>query len=96
VTLETMLVGGLGLTGLGVAELLAVVAAWAGRDFSHAAHVLPAVLGALLMTLGAQTVLGGFLMAILEGAEAGFLARASRAGARQARVPDEAVLRPAA
>jgi glycosyltransferase involved in cell wall biosynthesis len=96
VTLETMLAGGIGLAALGVLELLVVVAAWAGRDFSRAAHVLPAVVGALLMTLGAQTVLGGFLMAILEGAEAGFLARASKAAARPARVAEKTVLRPAA
>jgi hypothetical protein len=78
VTLETMIVGGVVLAGLGVAELAMVVAAWSARDFSRAASILPAILGTLLVSLGAQTVLGGFLMAILEGAEAGFLGRASR------------------
>jgi hypothetical protein len=79
VTLETMIVAGLGLAGVGLAELAMVVVAWSARDFSRAASILPAILGTLLVSLGAQTILGGFLMAILEGAEAGFLGRASRA-----------------
>jgi glycosyltransferase involved in cell wall biosynthesis len=79
VTLETMIVAGLALAGLGVAELAMVVVAWSARDFARATSILPAILGTLLVSLGAQTILGGFLMAILEGAEAGFLGRASRA-----------------
>ena len=35
--------------------------------------VLPAVLGTLLITLGAQNALGGFLLAIVSGNEARFL-----------------------
>jgi hypothetical protein len=85
VTLETMIIGGVGLAVAGLAELTAVVAAWSARDFTRADHVLPAVLGTLLITLGAQTALGGFLMAILEGAEAGFLSAAKRSALRPVR-----------
>jgi hypothetical protein len=35
--------------------------------------VLPAVVGTLLITLGAQTIFGGFLLAIINGNEARFL-----------------------
>jgi glycosyltransferase involved in cell wall biosynthesis len=80
VTLETMILTGAGLAVLGLADLVGVVLAWSARDFTRAESVLPAVLGALLITLGAQTVFGGFLMAILEGAQSGFLSRASRGG----------------
>jgi glycosyltransferase involved in cell wall biosynthesis len=73
ISLESMLILGAGLACLGLLDLLGVVAAWSARDFARAHSVLPAVLGALGITLGAQTVLGGFLLAILGGAEARFL-----------------------
>jgi hypothetical protein len=40
------------------------------------------VVGVLFMTLGAQSVLGGFLLAILSGNQAGFLAPAVQARLR--------------
>ncbi|HWE98672.1 MAG TPA: glycosyltransferase family 2 protein [Caulobacteraceae bacterium] len=92
VTLETMLISGVGLAALGFIALLVVVAAWSARGFTPAPHVLPAVVGALLVTLGAQTMLGGFLMAILTGHHAGFLARSSQsprpAAARTRQAPE--------
>jgi glycosyltransferase involved in cell wall biosynthesis len=74
VTLETMLVAGIasGLLGFGI--LLQVAFSWAARDFGPADSVLPAVLGSLFVTLGAQTMLGGFILAIIGGNEARFLA----------------------
>jgi glycosyltransferase involved in cell wall biosynthesis len=78
VSLETMIILGVALGALGFADLLGVMADWWARGFGPTQHVvLPAVGGVLLLTLGAQTILGGFLMAILEGAEAGFLNRAT-------------------
>jgi hypothetical protein len=76
-----LIVGGL-LAALGFADLLGVVYAWSARDFTRAATVLPAVVGVLFMTLGAQSVLGGFLLAILSGNQAGFLAPAAQARLR--------------
>ncbi len=50
-----------------------MVADWSARNFQRAYSVLPAVLGTLLITLGAQTILGGFLLSIINGNEAKFL-----------------------
>ena len=74
VSLETLL--GLGLAGMagGLVVLVAVVLAWSRRDFGATYDVTPAVVGTLLLTLGAQTALGGFLLAILNGNTARFLA----------------------
>jgi glycosyltransferase involved in cell wall biosynthesis len=95
VSLETMIIAGVGLGFLGFADLLGVLAAWWARDFGPAERVLPAVIGTLLLALGAQTILGGFLMAILEGAQAGFLNRASSASAPEPLPPEPASSRSA-
>ncbi len=76
-TLETMLASGLAAIAIGFAILLAVTLAWFDRDLARAASVLPAVLGVLMLTLGAQNILGGFLLAILGGNEARFLSTKS-------------------
>ncbi len=73
VTLETMILAGVALAVLGLADLAWVVADWSARSFSRAPSVLPAVMGTLLMTLGAQNILGGFILAIINGNEARFL-----------------------
>ncbi len=78
VTLETMIAAGLALGAPGSADLLWVVVDWSSRDFGRAYRVLPAVLGTLLITLGAQTVLGGFILAIIGGNEAKFLKTGDR------------------
>lgn len=74
ITLESMLLFGAGLALTGVGVLIAVVVAWSARDFGPTYSVLPIVLGTLLITLGAQTVLGGFILAIIGGNDAKFLA----------------------
>jgi glycosyltransferase involved in cell wall biosynthesis len=74
VNLETMILTGLGLFLVGVAVLVGIVLSWWARDFGPARFVLPAVCGALLMTLGVQNILGGFLLSIVSGHEARFLA----------------------
>ena len=73
VTLETMLALGGVAAAAGLAVLLGVVAAWSRRSFAPDYDVTPAVAGTLLMTLGAQNVMGGFLLAILNGNAARFL-----------------------
>ena len=73
VTLESMVFSGVILACIGLAVLLNVVLAWSSRNFTPTYSVLPAVTGTLLMTLGAQNVLGGFLLAIISGNEARFL-----------------------
>jgi glycosyltransferase involved in cell wall biosynthesis len=78
-TLETMLMTGAVLFACGVAILAAVAYSWIDRDFMRGVTVLPAVLGTSLMTLGAQTALGGFFLSIIAGNEARFLRSAVRA-----------------
>ena len=73
VKLETMLIAGLALVALGFADLLWVVADWSARAFARAPSVLPAVVGTLLLTLGCQTILGGFLLSIISGNDSHFL-----------------------
>lgn len=73
VTLETMIAAALTLVAAGGVVLTTVVADWAGRDFGQAASVAPVAFGTLLLTLGMQSLFGGFLMAIVGGHEASFL-----------------------
>ena len=73
VTLETMIGVGVVFGVLGLVDLIGVLAAWSARDFARASTILPAVLGTLMITLGSQNILGGFLLAIINGNEARFL-----------------------
>jgi glycosyltransferase involved in cell wall biosynthesis len=73
VHLETMIVAGVVSGAIGLAILAGVLLGWRARDFGPADSVLPAVFGTLLMTLGAQNFLGGFLLSIVGGNEAKFL-----------------------
>ena len=70
--LETMLLSGLALLGLGAVILVLVAYGWVNRDFQAAHSLLPPVLGTLAITLGMQNALGGFMMAIIAGHEARF------------------------
>jgi len=73
VRLETMLASGVSLLLAGFIVLLSVALSWFERNFEPAQRVLPAVLGTLLMTLGAQNIFGGFILSIVSGHEARFL-----------------------
>ncbi len=73
VTLETMIGAGLLLAGLGGADLLWVVFDWSARRFGQASSVLPAVVGTLMLTIGSQNILGGFLLSIINGNDTRFL-----------------------
>jgi hypothetical protein len=72
VTLETFVVGGLLLFAAGFIVLALVARLWVQRHFGVAYSVYPAVVGTLLLSLGAQTILGGFLLAIVGGNKAEF------------------------
>lgn len=78
-SLETMLIAGAlaVLAGLGI--LLAVMAYWSAHNYGRIANIFPAVLGTSLLAIGVQTMLGGFLLAVLGGNEAQFLARLTTA-----------------
>jgi glycosyltransferase involved in cell wall biosynthesis len=73
VTLETMIVAGVALGLAGIAVLVGILFSWTARGFGPAQLVLPAVLGTLMTTLGAQNILGGFMLSIVGGNEAKFL-----------------------
>ena len=72
-SLETMLLSGVALIGGGVAILSAVALAWQGRGFGANQSVVAPVFGTLLLTLGMQNFLGGFLLAIVGGNEASLM-----------------------
>jgi hypothetical protein len=72
ITLETMLIAGGALVLAGLAVLTAVLFRWEGRAFGPTFSVWPAVVGTLLLTLGVQNALGGFLLAIIGGNQARF------------------------
>jgi len=72
VTLETMIVVGVALIAVGTSVLVSVLISWSARSFGPTYTVLPAVVGTMLMTLGAQNIFGGFLLAIVGGNEARF------------------------
>ncbi|HTI67141.1 MAG TPA: glycosyltransferase family 2 protein [Caulobacteraceae bacterium] len=91
VSLETMLLSGVGAIVVGLAILLAVLLSWFARGMGPAANVFSPVLGSLFLSLGFQNVLGGFLLSIVAGAEAQFLkapADPSAAGEPAQPVPD--------
>jgi glycosyltransferase involved in cell wall biosynthesis len=72
-TLESFVVSGAVLALVGLAILAWTLFAWTGRGFGPNYTVLPAVLGTTFVALGAQNVLGGFLLSIVSGNEARFL-----------------------
>ena len=87
ISLETMIVAGLACWIAGGVVLFGVVAAWSARGFGPTYNALPVVLGALFMTLGAQNILGAFLLAILGGNEAKFLKTAAEPASRSVAAP---------
>ena len=76
VSLETMLLTGAAAAAVGMLLLGIVLWNWQERDYAATYSILPAVLGTLLVTLGVQNALGGFLLAIIGGNDARFLTAA--------------------
>lgn len=73
ISLESMLASGLVVGALGFAILLMLLGYWTRHGFLMISTVLPAVTGTTLIVVGAQNMLGGFLLAIINGHEADFL-----------------------
>jgi glycosyltransferase involved in cell wall biosynthesis len=76
VNLEVMMIVGAAFILAGLTVLAVVLVDWQGRRFGPTFSVWPPVVGTLLLTLGAQNVLGGFLLAIVGGNQARFLSAA--------------------
>jgi hypothetical protein len=77
ISLETMLVTGVACMVAGGCVLGTLLSYWSVHRFEPMRNVLPAVLGTSLTIIGAQNILSGFLMAIVNGNNADFM-RASR------------------
>lgn len=85
ISLETMLIAGVACVLAGGSILATLVTYWSAYRFEPLRNVLPAVLGTSLMAIGAQNILGGFLIAIVNGNNADFM-RASSAPAEAAAI----------
>jgi glycosyltransferase involved in cell wall biosynthesis len=72
-TLESMLIAGLGTIAAGLAILIGIFVYWSAHSHEPIANVLPAVAGTCAVAIGTQNILGGFLLAIVSGNEAAFL-----------------------
>jgi glycosyltransferase involved in cell wall biosynthesis len=83
-TLESMIGAGIGFILIGLIVLAMVFFSWGVRGFAAFPNVLPPVLGTLCLTLGSQTLMAGFLMAILGGNQARFLEVAEKAAEEDA------------
>jgi hypothetical protein len=73
VSLETMLIAGAICVLAGGSILAGVIGYWSAQRFVPLMNVLPAVLGTSLLVIGAQNILGGFLIAIVNGNDADFV-----------------------
>jgi hypothetical protein len=73
ISLESMLASGLAVAASGFAILLTLFSYWTQHGYTMIGTVLPAVTGTTLIVVGAQNILGGFLLAIISGHEADFL-----------------------
>ena len=77
-TLENLLMAGLAGMVAGASVLGYVYVSWVERDYAMATSIFLPVIGILLVSAGMQNVLGGFLLAIIGGNEAKFLAEDGR------------------
>ena len=73
INLETMLIGGTSMMGLGLLLLFQVYVAWIDRAYAAANSIFLPMAGTLCLTIGMQTICGGFLMAIIGGNRAKFI-----------------------
>lgn len=94
-TLETMLLAGCAAVAFGLAVLIGVVVHWSTHNLAPIANVLPAVAGTCALAIGMQNILGGFLLSIVGGNNAEFLA-ADQATPRSLPVAPSPAIVPAA
>lgn len=73
-TFEVMLVAGLVLCAAGIVGFGLIFENWTSHGFLPAASLLPALISALALSLGTQNIFGAFLLAIIGGNEANFMA----------------------
>lgn len=73
-TLEGCVIGGLGLIAAAVAAMAAVAVYWGAGSFAALSSILPVALAGTTAAIGLQTLFGGFLLAVIGGNEASFLA----------------------
>jgi glycosyltransferase involved in cell wall biosynthesis len=85
-SLESMLLSGLLLLIGGLATLAIVYTEWVARDYQAANSILLPILGMLQLTIGMQTALGGFLLAIIGGHEARFFEIAEKSSTTVSRL----------
>jgi hypothetical protein len=71
--LEPLLVAGSAMIASSVAGFAAIAVYWSNSSFAALPNILPLVLCAVLGATGAQTVFGGFLLAIIAGHDAQFV-----------------------
>ena len=71
-TLETWLLTGLLMIAVALSSLLAVAFHWGAANFVTPVTVLPLVLSAITGTVGFQTIIGAFILAIVRDHEARF------------------------
>jgi hypothetical protein len=74
-TLEHALVTGASLVVASLAALLAVGAGWAATGYAALVNPLPLITAAMLGAIGIQTVIGGFMIAIIAGNDNRFTPR---------------------
>ena len=72
-TLEHMLVAGVVLVALSLVGLGAIVLRWQAGGFVALSSVLPLTVAAATGTVGVQTILGGFMLAVIAGHDAVFI-----------------------
>jgi glycosyltransferase involved in cell wall biosynthesis len=98
-SLEVMLIAGLVCMLVGFGVLGYLVSYWSANRFAPIVNVLPAVIGTSLVIIGAQNVLGGFLLSIVNGNDADFSKAApvaAAAGSVPSVLPDPVVASEAA
>ncbi len=73
-TLESMLIAGGGMILASLTGFVGIGIYWSSSGFVALPNILPLVLTAVLGATGAQTMFGGFLLAIIGGHRADFVA----------------------
>ncbi|MEY2944085.1 MAG: hypothetical protein RLY97_2099 [Pseudomonadota bacterium] len=70
--LENALIIGVGLMGISAGALAAIALRWSAGGFTALPTTLPLILAAATGAMGMQTILGGFMLAIIAGHDAKF------------------------